>query len=210
MIVARSQIPEAGFGLYATQDFPAGVLVTEYTGPEVNRDEALALRAAGKDQYIRSLKNGFCIDGNPFPALGEGCAQMANDGFPGWSVDCFVEPILTHSSQDGIPNNCEFILDTRRDKVQEKPRVYLRTLRAISSGEELLASYGRTYWDIHLASDDDDDDEDDDEDEEEDDGEQKEEAAGEKVADEVVVEKVVKPRKVVPASDLEEYVCLSW
>jgi uncharacterized protein len=139
LVIGRSGIPNAGFGLFATQNFGAGELVTEYTGPEVNRNEALALRAEGKDQYVRSLKNGFCIDGNPFPALGEGCAQMANDGYP-----------------DGVPNNCEFVLDYSRDKVQEKPRVYLRTLRPILCGEELLASYGKTYWDIHLASSDDD------------------------------------------------------
>ena len=116
-------------------DFESGQLVTEYTGPELDKEKAKALRAEGKDQYIRSLKNGYCIDGNPYPAVGEGCAQMANDGFP-----------------DGVPNNCEFVVLHNRDSVQEKPRVYLKTLRPIKAGEELLASYGRLYWDIHLAS----------------------------------------------------------
>lgn len=71
LIVGRSGISHAGFGLYATESYPAGMLITEYTGVEIDKDEAMELRAAGKDQYIRSLKNGWCIDGNRFPALGE-------------------------------------------------------------------------------------------------------------------------------------------
>lgn len=40
------------------------------------------------------------------------------------------------------------------DNVQELPRVYLKTLEPIKTGDELLASYGRQYWDNsrHLAS----------------------------------------------------------
>jgi len=138
LIVARSQLSNAGFGLYATRAFEANVLVTEYTGPELDKESAKSLRANNKDQYIRSLRNGFCINGNPHPALGEGCAQMANDGYP-----------------DHFPNNCEFVVVNNRDSVQEKPRVYLKTLRAIEAGEELLASYGKTYWKYHLVDDED-------------------------------------------------------
>ena len=58
---------------------------------------------------------------------------MANDGYP-----------------DGFPNNCEFVVVHNRDSVQEKPRVYLKTLHSIESGKELLSSYGKTYWDYHL------------------------------------------------------------
>ncbi|MBJ6885438.1 SET domain-containing protein, partial [Vibrio cholerae] len=52
----------------------------------------------------------------------------------------------------GKPNNCEFVVDYTRDKVQQKPRVYLRALRDIEAGEELTASYGRTYWEFHESA----------------------------------------------------------
>jgi hypothetical protein len=134
LLVGRSTLPGAGFGLFAAQDFPKGVLVTEYVGEEISKAQAFALRAAGKDQYIRSLKNGFCIDGNKYPGLGESCAQMANDG------------------RDLAVNNCVFVATDARDKVQEKPRVYLKTLQHVSAGEELLASYGKKYWEFHGQS----------------------------------------------------------
>ncbi len=134
LIVARSRLPDAGFGLFATQMFEKGVLVTEYVGEELTKEQAFALRAAGMDQYVRSLKNGYCIDGNKHPALGDSCAQMANDG------------------RNLLPNNCIFVAIHNRDKVQEKPRVYLKTLQQIEPGEELLASYGKRYWEFHGKS----------------------------------------------------------
>ena len=134
LAVARSRLPGAGFGLFATQDFAKGVLVTEYVGEELTKEQAFALRDAGKDQYVRSLKNGYCIDGNKYPALGESCAQMANDG------------------RDAALNNCIFVATDNRDKLQEKPRVYLKTLQHIRAGEELLASYGKRYWEFHGRS----------------------------------------------------------
>lgn len=69
VLVARSRLKQAGFGLFATRDFegaygppvslsshflgsPAGALVTEYTGPLIDNARARELRAQGERARI--------------------------------------------------------------------------------------------------------------------------------------------------------------
>jgi hypothetical protein len=100
----------------------------QYVGEEVTKERAFELRDLKKDQYVRSLKNGFCIDGNPWPAIGESCAQMANDG------------------RSVTANNCAFVAIHNRDKVQEKPRVYLKTLQFIPAGSGWSKEQGTSFF----------------------------------------------------------------
>jgi len=71
------------------------------------------------------------IDGLRCPQEGRGGASFANDG-------------------RGPRNNAKFVL--QHDKSQGRDRVFLKATRDIYDGEEVLVSYGRTYWQVHSTS----------------------------------------------------------
>ena len=50
-----SGIPNAGNGVYATQDFQKGKIVGEYGGEVISAREAKRRRASGDDSHIRSV-----------------------------------------------------------------------------------------------------------------------------------------------------------
>lgn len=123
--VKKSFIPDAGFGLFATRDFLKNEYITHYEGDLISRQEALARRSRGEDSHIKCLHlMGDCIDGIKGNSAVKGCggASLVNDA----------------RSQKG--NNTRF--ETRNGTI------WLRATRDIAKGEELLASYGRTYWRI--------------------------------------------------------------
>jgi SET domain-containing protein len=119
-----SGIAGAGDGLYATQAFSKNQYITFYDGERISRTEALKRRANGKDSHIRSTGLFMdCIDGFTGSSiyLGCGAASLVNDG------------------RSSTINNCKLINDSTGN-------TYLKALRDISLGEELLYSYGRNYW----------------------------------------------------------------
>lgn len=123
--VDTSLIKRAGFGLFATRDFRKNEYITHYEGEMISRQEALARRSRGEDSHIKCLHlMGDCIDGikGKFAVKGCGGASLVNDA----------------RSQRG--NNSRF--ETRNGTI------WLRATRDIAKGEELYASYGRTYWRI--------------------------------------------------------------
>jgi hypothetical protein len=62
--VKKSNIPNAGNGLFADRAFSKGELITEFRGNLIDKKRADELRDSGKSQYIRALEIGYAyIDG---------------------------------------------------------------------------------------------------------------------------------------------------
>jgi len=121
--VKPSIIREAGMGLFCTQAFKRNSYITFYDGETITREQALERRSRGKDTHIRSVGlMGDCIDGYTGSTVKTGCggASLANDGLSPAKNNCRLE------NNNGV--------------------TWLRANRDISSGEELLCSYGKLYW----------------------------------------------------------------
>lgn len=115
--VAPSTIPNAGLGLFATVAIPARVNIAWYRGEVLDR-AAMLERYPGDmlAPYVLQLSSNRFIDARE-PSI-ENVARFMNDG--------------PHS---GRRANCRF---TRSGAVQ--------SIRAVKPGDELLVSYGRSYW----------------------------------------------------------------
>ena len=111
--------PQAGFGLVATRALPKGTRIP-YTGDKIS---LRSKRRGGT--YVLQVKKYEGID-----------AARTNSGEGRWVND----PRGT-----GLSANCEFILYTPPGGTRA---AWLRTLRPIEKGEELLVKYGAGYWRI--------------------------------------------------------------
>lgn len=117
----KSKIPHGGLGLFATQPFLSGDLVTEYAGKEISRTEADRLRRQDPANASHIRKTGdqrFVIDGLRVPRDGKGGGSFANQ------------------DPDGKDN-------TKYRNVGSK--VYLVATHNIHPKDEITANYGRDY-----------------------------------------------------------------
>lgn len=121
LVVKKSQLPQAGMGLYTKEFIPKGTKIVEYKGKittwkEVEHDE-------GKNGYIYYVKRNHVIDaGNRKSAM----ARYANDA-------------RGLSRVKGITNNAEY--------VEDGVKVYIQSAKDIPAGSEILVEYGKEYWD---------------------------------------------------------------
>jgi len=113
-------------GLFATVDMPKNTLITEYSGKSINREQAMELRRQKRATHIKGLNYDLFLDGNRWPTIGQGLAQMANDGL------------------GSFPNNSKFVV--KYDSIVGRDRCFLKALVDIKQGEEIFVSYGRGFW----------------------------------------------------------------
>jgi hypothetical protein len=119
--ITKSEIDGAGKGLFTTEDIPKGAVIAQYTGNiVVTHDPDYA------NPYARQIKERppTYIDAS---RTNTGEARFANDArkngdFPG-------------------ANNARFVYNARTKKS------YLKAIRDILKGEEILTNYGDEYWD---------------------------------------------------------------
>ena len=115
--VKLSATPNAGKGLHATRDLPIGTVVP-YTGDRIPLpDEGVG------GQYVLQMKRDSAID-----------AARTNSGYGRWAND---------PRGSGRRANAEFSVFTPRGGVRTG---CLRTIRPIKKGDEICATYGRSYW----------------------------------------------------------------
>lgn len=127
--VRRSRLPNAGMGLFASRSFERGELITGFEGNLISHAEADALRRNGCHRHVRTLRwKDLAIDGLKVRPAPRGCggASYANDG------------------RCTRLNNATFAVRYAVDGLL--PLCFLRARRRIDPGEEILVSYGRTYW----------------------------------------------------------------
>lgn len=123
LIVKKSQLPNAGKGLYTTLPIKKGEKVIEYKGEIINWKEYEKRVAENKDGYLFFINNKRCIDAFPTPQYK---ARYANDA-------------AGLSRVPGLRNNCVYEI--------EDNRCYIVTTRNIAKGEEIFVSYTKEYWD---------------------------------------------------------------
>ena len=122
LIVKRSTLKGAGKGLFTTRDIPRGAKIVEYKGKVTSWKEVDSHQ--GFNGYIYYVNRQHVIDARPAKAA---IARYAND----------ARGIVRTG---GINNNCTYII--------EGLKVYIKSMRNIPSGSELLVGYGKEYWQI--------------------------------------------------------------
>jgi SET domain-containing protein len=118
--VKRSNIPGSGKGLFTTKAIEKGAIIVEYTGKRTTWAEVD--HKEGKNGYIYYVNRNCVIDASENR---NSLARYANDA-EGLKII------------KGITNNCSF--------VKQGEKVFLKALRNIRPGEELMAAYGKEYW----------------------------------------------------------------
>jgi uncharacterized protein len=122
LIVKRSTLKGAGKGLFTARDIPRGTKIVEYKGKVTNWKEVDSKE--GLNGYIYYVNRHHVIDAQPAT---EAVARYAND----------AKGLVR---TEGVSNNCTYIIEGRK--------VYIKSMRHIPAGSELLVGYGKEYWDI--------------------------------------------------------------
>eukprot|EP00471_Norrisiella_sphaerica_P013653 CAMPEP_0184502830 /NCGR_PEP_ID=MMETSP0113_2-20130426/51318_1 /TAXON_ID=91329 /ORGANISM="Norrisiella sphaerica, Strain BC52" /LENGTH=459 /DNA_ID=CAMNT_0026892183 /DNA_START=96 /DNA_END=1475 /DNA_ORIENTATION=+ len=120
-------------GLFSTINIGKNELITEYSGTPINRARAMQLRAQGKATHVKGLNYDRFLDGNRWPQIGQGAAQMANDG------------------KGFTKNNAKFVV--KFDSSIGRDRCFLKALEDIKANEEIFVSYGRGFWSNSMVPD---------------------------------------------------------
>jgi uncharacterized protein len=122
LIVKRSKIPGSGKGLYTRIDIPKDTNIVEYKGKI--SDWKNVNHDGGHNPYIFYVTRNHVIDALKYP---KALARYANDGRG-----------LTRVK--GLTNNCVYETNGKR--------VYIRSVKKIPAGSEILVGYGKEYWDV--------------------------------------------------------------
>jgi SET domain-containing protein len=122
--IRKSRIPNAGLGLFATQNFKKSRLITEYQGKLISRAEAV--NTENPSHICCLVAQHSYIDGLRIPRKGAGGGSFAND------------------AMDSKKNNAKY---TKRWREKMGRYVlYLQATKDIRNGEEIYVSYDKTYW----------------------------------------------------------------
>jgi len=122
LYLKKSKIPGAGKGLFTNVDIPKGKIIVEYNGKIVLWKDVK--HTDGYNAYLFKLNRTYAIDAEKkLNSLG----RYANDarGF---------------SKIKGFRNNSEYIT--------KKNKCFIKSIRKIHKGEEILVPYGKAYWDL--------------------------------------------------------------
>ena len=120
--VKKSQLPDAGMGLYTTKSIPKGTRIVEYKGRRSKwkdvRDED------GRNGYIFYINRNHVIDALPTK---KALARYANDarGF---------------ARVKGMVNNADYVVDGLK--------AYIESKRDIPAVAEIFVDYGKDYWKV--------------------------------------------------------------
>jgi len=139
--VRRSNLPNAGLGLFATRAFAAGELVTEYDGCVIDEVEAKARQDQKVSTHIRSLgpKHAF-IDGRDVPnERWRGGASFVNDPLSRVWYNTEFFQYRPAGYTPGVSRGGSNVFE----------RVYVRATKAIPPGEEVYVDYGKDFWDLY-------------------------------------------------------------
>jgi len=122
LVIKKSILPGAGKGLFTKKLIPKGSRITEYKGKITTWKDVDHMK--GLNAYIFYINRNHVIDGSKNK---NSFARFANDA---------------KGSENGtkLTNNCKYVI--------EGLRVFLESKKEIPANEEILAGYGKEYWDI--------------------------------------------------------------
>lgn len=120
LIIKRSTLPQAGRGLFTQSFIPAGTHIIEYKGRVTTWNEVKEKEA--DNVYIMYVNRDHVINALPYR---KALARYANDAKGVGKIR-------------GLRNNSVY--------ATVKKRVYIKAIRDIKAGEEILVDYGKSYW----------------------------------------------------------------
>jgi SET domain-containing protein len=123
LVVKKSNLPEAGKGLFTKKFIPKGAKIVEYKGRITTWKDVEAEENRGENKYIYYVKRNHVINAKPFK---KALARYANDARGIKRVK-------------GITNNADY--------VEKGLKVFIEAKKDIPAGAEILVDYGREYWD---------------------------------------------------------------
>lgn len=112
----KSQIPKAGYGLFAVRAFPRHALLGNYTGKPYTLAE-IERKPIAQRRYVLCDSRKHCVDA--------------------------AEPTSTPFRYMNDPRGSKFKANVIFTNGRNFP---VRTTRAIKPGEELFVEYGDSYW----------------------------------------------------------------
>ena len=123
LIVKKSQLPNAGKGLFTTTAINKGEKVIEYKGEIIEWKQYRKRIDENKDGYLFFISKKRCIDAFSTP---QHKARFANDAAGIGRVK-------------GLRNNCNY--EIFGDKC------FIVAQKDIAAGEEIFVNYTKEYWD---------------------------------------------------------------
>lgn len=138
-------------GVFTRSAIKKGERITEYAGTLIGKERANQLKSQYKHTHLIALeKQHQYIDGLKQAVPGYGCASFVNDAsytphnLPKQQQLTECETSEQYEHRPSFDNNTVF----RRVWVEKLARVFvvLVAKRDIQPGEELFASYGKSYW----------------------------------------------------------------
>lgn len=122
LVIKKSNLPQAGKGLFTKIEISKGTRILEYKGKKRKWKDVKHLD--GYNGYLMYITRNSVIDALLYK---KSLGRYANDaqGFGRIS---------------GLKNNCEY--------VSEGDRCYLEAKRSIRKDEELLVAYGKEFWQL--------------------------------------------------------------
>lgn len=133
LVVKKSRIKGAGYGLFTTSRIRKGDIIVEYKG--IKSSWNTAMRRYGNKikeaRYLFHISDKNTIDAQPTP---EALARYANDA---------EAPIKGKKSR--FKNNAHY------EVIKGKP--YIVAAKNIGAGSEIFVDYSGDYWEVMLAED---------------------------------------------------------
>lgn len=126
LFIKRSKIPNSGKGLFTKVFIPKNTLVVEYKGKISSWKDAN--HAEGLNGYIYYVNRNHVIDALNYK---KALARYANDAKGPGSIK-------------GVRNNSDY--------VKEGGKIYIKTIKDILPGSEILVGYGKEYWQVILKN----------------------------------------------------------
>ncbi len=122
LLIKRSKIYEAGKGLFTKILIAKGTYIAEYKGKITTWKEVQ--KSEVFNGYVYYVNRNYVIDAMPYIKT---FARYANDANGLVKIK-------------GLNNNCEY--------VKENGKVFIKAIKNIKAGEEILIPYGKDYWDV--------------------------------------------------------------
>ena len=120
--IKKSQLTNAGKGLFTKKDIKKGMKVAEYKGEKITWKEAKKRAQYNKDGYVFFISNKLCIEA--YRAV-RNYGRYANDA-------------KGLSRIKGLKNNSVYNI--------EKDKVFIVATKNIPAGSEIFVDYGAEYW----------------------------------------------------------------
>lgn len=122
LVIKKSNLPQAGKGLFTKIEISKGTRILEYKGKKRKWKDVKHLD--GYNGYLMYITRNAVIDALPATKT---LGRYANDA-------------QGLNRIPGLTNNCEY--------VSEGNRCYIEAKRTIQKGEELLVGYGKEFWQL--------------------------------------------------------------